>query len=109
MVPLVRGQHTTRMGRAYMPDLYTAGYPITSHLVEEVPVLDYEGLPYPRGIFDGVSDKPTLFSQLKIDIFLVIFALDVRDIDGDEDIGRLLFKAEKCQNYGREVRRGRGL
>lgn len=48
-----------------------------------------------------------MLAKLKVDISLVVFALDVGDVDGDEDIRLLLLEAEEGHDDGGEVGGGR--
>lgn len=56
-------------------------------------------------MLDGVADEPALLAQLEVDVILVVLALDVWHVDGDEDVRRLLLQPQQRQDNGREVRR----
>lgn len=84
--------------RLYLPKL---------NLLKQPPVLDGEGLPYARGVVDGVSDQLALLPELQVDVVLVVLAADVRHVDGDEEVGLLVLEAHEGQDYGGEVGRAR--
>ena len=75
--------------------------------VEQTPVLNLKRVPYLGGILDSISDQLALFSQCQVHLLLVVFALDVRHVDGDQDVRLLLLQSQKREDNGREVgRRG---
>ena len=70
---------------------------------EQSPVLNFQGLPDVGSVIDSIANELSLFAQLEIDIFLVVFALDVGHVDGDEDICLVLFEAQEGHDNGSEV------
>lgn len=64
-----------------------------SSFAEEFPVLDLEAFPYTSRVLDSVSNELTLLSQLQVDLIYIIFAFDVGNIDGDEDIRVVLLES----------------
>lgn len=58
-----------------------------SVLPEQAPVLYFERPPDPSRVLHGVSDKFALLAQLEVNVFLVVLALDVRHVYGDEYVG----------------------
>lgn len=62
--------------------------------VKQPPVLDHESFPNARCNLHSVSDELALLAQLKIDFVSIVFTSNVGDVDGDEDVGLLLFKAK---------------
>jgi hypothetical protein len=62
------------------------------YLSEQLPVLDLERLPYLGRKVDRVPNQLSLPTHLQIDILLVVLALDMRDVDGDQDVRLLLLQ-----------------
>lgn len=60
---------------------------IRSDGVEQLPVLHLKGGPYLGGVLDRVADQLALLPEREVDLLLVVLALDVRHVDGDEDVG----------------------
>lgn len=77
--------------------------PPNLNLLEQIPILDLEALPDLGGVVDGVADEAALLPQLQVDVLLVVLALDVRHVDGDEDVGQLALEAHQRQDDGREI------
>lgn len=73
---------------------------------KESPVLNLQGLPDVGSVIDSIADELSLFAQLEVDILLVIFTLDVRNVDGDEDISLVFFEAQEGHDDGSEVGSG---
>lgn len=78
-------------------------------LPEQRPVLNLEALPDARGVVDGVADELSLLAELEVDVLLVVLALDVGHVDGDEDVGRVALEAQKGEDDGGEVGGGRAV
>ena len=76
-------------------------------LTKETPVLDLERRPDARRVLDSVANQLTLLAQLEVDVLLIVLALDVRDVDSDEDVRLLLLEAQQRHDDGGEVG-GRG-
>lgn len=77
--------------------------PNSSNFIEQTPVVYPERLPDLSGVLDGVANEPALLAQLEVDVVLVVLTLDVRHVDGDEDVRRLLLQPQQRQDDGREV------
>lgn len=77
----------------------------TSSSVEQVPVLDHKGFPNARCNLHCVADELALLAQLQVDVFGIVFASNVGDVDGDEYVSLLLFKTEERHGDGCEVGR----
>jgi hypothetical protein len=75
------------------------------HLIEQIPIFDLEATPNFRRILNGIPDQLSLLPERQVDLVLIILSLDVRHVDGDEDVRRLLFEPHKCQEKRCEVRR----
>jgi len=75
------------------------------HLIEQIPIFDLEATPNFCRILDGIPDQLSLLPERQVDFVLIILSLDVRHVDGDEDVRRLLFEPHKCQEERCEVRR----
>jgi hypothetical protein len=76
-------------------------------LLEQAPVLDLESLPDDSGVVDGVLNQLSLLADLQVDVLLVVLALDVRHVDGDQDVRVLGLQPHQVQHDGCEVRRQR--
>lgn len=73
--------------------------------MEQIPVLDDKGFPNARRNLHCVADELALLSQLQVDFFSIVFASNMGDVDGDEYVSLLLFKAKERHGDGREVGR----
>lgn len=59
-------------------------------------------------MFNGITNELSLLAKLKINLLLIVLALDVRHVDGDEYISLAALEAQKGHDNGSEVG-GRGL
>lgn len=74
---------------------------------KQAPVLDLKRRPDTGRILNGIANELSLTSELEIDIVLVVLALDVGHVDGDEDVGLNFFEAQEGKCDGCEVGGGR--
>lgn len=78
-----------------------------SRIGKQAPVLDLKRRPDAGRILNGIANELSLTSELEIDIVLVVLALDVGHVDGDEDVGLKFFEAQEGKCDGCEVGGGR--
>lgn len=79
--------------------------PIFLNFIKQAPVLNLEGFPDPRRKLDCVANQPALLAEFQVDVVLIVLALDVGHVDGNQDISGLLLQAKKGQDDGGEIRR----
>lgn len=75
-------------------------------LIKQTPILDLERLPNLGRELDRITNQLALLAQFQVHVLLVVLALDVRDVDGNEYIGIFLFEPHERQDDGRKVGRG---
>lgn len=74
-------------------------------LSKQAPVLDLKRRPDASRVLDGSTNQLSLTSQLEVNVLLVVLALDMRHVDGDEDVCLKLLKSQKCEDDGGKVGR----
>jgi len=60
-------------------------------------------------MLDGITNQLALLAERQVDLVLVVLALDVRHVDGDEDVRVLLLEPDQRQDQRGEVGRRLGL
>lgn len=59
-------------------------------------------------MLDRIPNELSLLPHLQIDLVLVVRALNVRHVDGDQDVGLFALEPQEGQDQGGKVGRGRG-
>lgn len=101
-----------RISNSSIPNhlFHNSQFPISySRLAKQTPILNLERRPDAGRVLDGVADELALAAELQVDLVLVVLALDVGHVDGDEDVRLLLLESQERQDDGGKVGRRGGV
>ena len=76
-------------------------------LIKQPPALHLKCRPDPGRVLDRIPNQLSLLAQRQVHLLLIVLALDVRHVDGDEDVALLLLEPYQREDQRREVGRRR--
>lgn len=74
------------------------------NLIKKTPILNFKRLPNPRRNLHRTLNKLPLLPHFHINLLLRILPLDMRHVNGDQDISTLPLQPDKRQHNSREIR-----